>query len=182
MDKKKLQALIIGIPLFLAGFIFVYYKYLLSPLNEKQKVVKDDLATINKQYQDSMGRAARLPQLESEIGQLNVEIAAMQKKLPPNKDVPGLIRMLSRKMDAHNVVWTNLTPGKQTSKDYYIEHTYTIPFTTTYHNLAEFLADIGQMERIFATRFVSISPQIDEKTGIVRLKGEISFLIYTAKS
>ena len=106
----------------------------------------------------------------------------MGKKLPPDQDVPNLIRLLSRKMSAYSITWNRIAPGPQTAKDYYIEHTYSIPFTAEYHRLAAFLTDVGQMERIFATRFtkLSVQPNPDPKQPN-KVTGELMFLIYTSK-
>ena len=180
MDKKQLQQLIIILPVILVLGIFAYYKYLLFPLNNKINVLKTDLEGIKKEYDESKGRAERLPKLEQEISVLNQEIVEMQKKLPPNKDVPGLIRLLSKRMDHYNIVWKSLSPGTQNSRDYYIEHSYSIPFKASYHDLAKFLSEIGQMERIFATRVRSLTPSADS-LGNFLVSGELTFLIYTSK-
>jgi type IV pilus assembly protein PilO len=140
-----------------------------------------DLENIKKEYRESEGRAARLPKLEQEIAVLNLEIKEIEKKLPPSKDVPNLIRLLSKKMENYNVRWNRIAPGNIVTKDYYIEHSYSIPFTASYHNLALFLSEIGQMERIFATRFSALQASIDPKLG-TQVQGELLFLIYTSKS
>ena len=67
-----------------------------------------------------------------------------------------------------------------TAKEYYIEHSYKIPFIAPYHSLAKFMAEVGQMERIFATKISAIRPEINQKEGTM-VSGDISFLIYTSK-
>ncbi|OGR57452.1 MAG: hypothetical protein A3I11_03730 [Elusimicrobia bacterium RIFCSPLOWO2_02_FULL_39_32] len=181
MDKKQLQFLIILIPILIIGINFGFYKYLFNPLSERKKILKGELEQIKKEYQESVGRTARLPKLQEEIAVLNQEILEVEKKLPKDKDVPSLIRLLSKKMDSHSIRWTRLAPGNQTSKDYYIEHTYTIPFSASYHNLATFLTEIGQLERIFSSRFSKLSSTVNSKTGENEVSGELTFLIYTSK-
>lgn len=176
-----MQFLIILIPILIAGLNFGFYKYLFTPLVERKKSLKSDLEQIKKEYQESVSRTARLPKLQEEIAVLNQEILEVEKKLPKNKDVPSLIRLLSKKMDSHNVSWTRLAPGNQTNKDYYIEHTYTIPFSATYHNLATFLTEIGQLERIFSTRFSKCSSKVNSKTLNLEIGGDLIFIIYTSK-
>jgi len=181
MDKKNMQQLIIMMPIILIAGIFCYYKYLLVPLNADVGKINSELETIKKEYRESETRASRLPKLEKEIVILNMDITEIEKKLPPNKDVPSLIRLLSKKMNANSIEWSRLAPGTQNVKDYYIEHSYTIPFKTTYHHLGAFLAEIGQMERIFATRFNKLSNYVDAKTGTTMVQGDLIFLIYTSK-
>ncbi len=180
MDKKKMQQLIIAFPIILIGGLFAYYKYLFVPLNSRIKILGGELEKIKQEYIESERRAARLPQLQKEIQQLNREISETEKKLPASKDVPGLIRLLSKRMERHNIQWARIAPGQQAVKDYYVEHAYTIPITTTYHNLASFLSEIGQMERIFATRFNKLNI-LNSATEGVMVSGELTFLIYTSR-
>lgn len=179
-DKKTLQQMIIMMPIILIVGIFGYYKYLLSPFNAKSKLLLGELEQIKKDYRESEARAARLSKLEQEISVLNVEIKAIEKKLPASKDVPNLIRLLSKKMSDNHIIWTRLAPGIETRKEYYIEYTYTIPFQASYHDLAVFLSDIGQMERIFASRFSQLQVKEDEKLGL-KVQGDLTLLIYTSK-
>jgi len=181
MNKKQLQQLIIIIPIILVGGIFSYHKYLLSPLKVKHAALQVELDKILKEYEGAVVRAARLPGLRQEIGILNKEIVHMQKKLPPTKDVPGFIRMLSKRMEHHRIRWTKISPGPKKIKEYYIEHTYTIPFLSSYHNLANFLTEIGQMERIFATKFKGLKGKVDTETKVSGAAGNLVFLIYTSK-
>ncbi len=180
MDKKKLQQILVVIPVLLGAIIYGYYKYFLRPLEDKQAALNTEMDKIKSEYQESLGRASRLPMMEQEIGVLNMEIQEMQKKLPHDKDVPGLIRLLSDRMKYFGIQWKKIEPGPQSAGEYYIEYSYKIPFSARYHNLARFLADVGQMERIFATKVSSLKTETNAQTGST-LGGEISFLIYTSK-
>src|SRR3989338_8905781 len=111
MDKKQLQQLIIILPVILIAGVISYYKFLLAPLNEKKKVLTTELENIKQEYETSKGRAQRLKSLEQEIIVLNQEIAEMQKKLPPTKDVPSLIRLLSKRMEHYSIEWKRLAPS-----------------------------------------------------------------------
>lgn len=177
-----MQQILIIVPVALAALLFAYYKYLVSPLKVKQKMLAEELATIENDYQDSVSKAARLPQMQQEIVLLDAEVQKIQKRLPISQDLAELIRMLAKKMDEHHVVWMSLSPGTEVSMEHYTEHSYTIPFQTSYHNLAQFLADVGQMERIFATRFTDLTAQPNSQTGAIAVSGQLTFLIYTGKS
>lgn len=181
MDKKQLQQIIVILPIVLIAGIFGYYKYLLLPLSEKKKALRTELETIKREYEESVVRAARLPKLQGEISMLNQEIADMEKRLPANKDLPNLIRMLSHKLNRYHFTWIRIAPGNQVVRDYYIENTYQIPFKASYHDLALFLSDVGQMERIFSTRFSKLTAVQEGPQGATMVTGDLTFLIYTSK-
>jgi type IV pilus assembly protein PilO len=180
MNKKQLQASIIALPLIAFLGIFVYYKYLVTPLAASQVKILIELDSIRSEYEQSVGRAARLPRLEQEIQILNEEILDMEKTLPKDKDIPEILRLLSNRMRFYDIQWKKLEPGPQSVKEYHIEHSYKIPFTTSYHTLAKFMAEVGQMERIFATQIVSLKSENTPKDG-TKVTGDLSFLIYTSK-
>lgn len=173
--------MLVIMPMILIGGIFAFVKYLWMPLKEQKKVLAGELEKIKKEYNESVGRVARLAILHQEIGLLNKEILEMQKKLPASKDLPGLIRMLSKKMSQHRIAWSKLQPAVKSETDHYTEHSFTIPFKGSYHDLALFLSDVGQLERIFATRFANLKSETDSASGLVQVAGEITFLIYTSK-
>lgn len=181
LDKAKLQQLIIMMPIILVAGVFCYIKFLSMPLSAKMKTLKNEMDTIKQQYQESQMRVSRLPKLQQEIAQLNLEIQRIEKKLPKDRDVPGLIRLLSKKMDSYHIYWQRLVPGPDNAKEHYVEHLYSIPFHARYHDLAEFLTEMGGMERIFQTRFSQLNILSSEDSG-VEVKGELTLLIYTAKS
>ena len=83
-------------------------------------------------------------------------------------------------MRFYGIRWKRLEPGSQAAREYYIEHSYKIPFTASYHNLAKFMAEVGQMERIFATRISPLRSESIAKEGTM-VTGELFFLIYTSK-
>ncbi|OGR87678.1 MAG: hypothetical protein A3A86_04830 [Elusimicrobia bacterium RIFCSPLOWO2_01_FULL_60_11] len=180
MNRKELQAAIIALPIVAILGTFTYYKYLILPLAARHDKLRSEIEGIRGEYEQSVGRAARLPRLEQEIHVLNDEIVEMQKKLPKDKDVPSIIRLLSDRMQFHGIRWKKLDPGAQSAKEYYIEHSYKIPFSTPFHNLARFMAEVGQMERIFATRISPLKSETNAKDGTM-VSGDLYFLIYTSK-
>jgi len=87
MDKKQLQQLLVIIPIVLVAGIFGYYKYLL-PFERKKRRYSPVKWKPSKGIRRVPFARSRLPKLKEEIGQLNLEIAKIQKRLPPNKDIP----------------------------------------------------------------------------------------------
>ena len=49
-----------------------------------------------------------------------------------------------------------------------------------HHNLAGFLSEVGQMERIFASRYSKLSILPGSKSGI-QVAGDLMFIIYTSR-
>lgn len=179
MNKQRLQQLVIMFPILLIGTTFAYFKYLKSPLDARMMTLHTEMEKVKQEYIASQKRISRLPRLENEIFMLNKEIRTIEKKLPNKKDLPGLIRLLSKKLDTYQLSWTQIIPGEEISKQYYYEHIYRIPFSTSYHNLAEFLSSIGQLERIFTTRFNKLTMISGEDS--VQVQGELALHIFTAK-
>lgn len=181
MQKKNLQQLIIILPIVWIAGTFVYFKYLLLPINEKIKTKKAELESIKKDYVDACNKSSRLENLKQEIQILKQEIDEMKKMLPEEEKKPDLIRVLKREMEHHNIIWEKISPSLPSPKDYYIEHSYTIPFKASYHDLAMFLTKIGQMERIFSTKFSKLMFTTDPKDNRITISGELTFTYYTGK-
>ncbi len=176
-----MQNLIVILPVMWVAVIVVYIYYGLLPVNKTIAVKRTELQEIIKQYEEAARSAAKLSIVQQEIQILNHKIQEIEKILPKDAGLPNLIRELTKTMSEHNILWDRLAPSNPSEKDYYREHSYTIPFKSSYHDLAVFLTKVGQNERLFATRYINLGQVKVEKNDTITITGELTFLFYTSK-
>lgn len=175
---KQQQILILV--LFLAGGgIFGYFNYLLNPTLAQIKERESKLADLTKKIEEAQRVAKRLPALTAEKERLEIELAALEKQLPTDKDVPSIIRTLTREALQENLEFNRLVPSGAQRRTYFEIIPFDVQFTCTLHSLARFLAALGQQERIFQVQNITLRPTGGnfEKTGIVTLTA--TFVIQT---
>lgn len=152
------QQMMVVAAFMVVGGLYVYWNYLLKPTLDK---IKTEQAT----YQDLVDKidraekqARRLPVLQSELAKLQVELSAMEKQLPKDKDLPNILRTLTREALQENLQFSRLTPKPAQRQQYFEIIPFDVQFVGTLHALARFLASLGQQDRIFQASNVSLSP------------------------
>ena len=171
--QQKVMLGILGVLVF-----FMFYKYAYGPLGLKAKKIKNELVTKEAKLTVARERAARLDELKADYEALKVKVQIAEKKLPREKEIPRLLREITGAGRKFKIDISDFQPRTEEPQNYYISHPFAISMETKYHSLGYFLAEIGQYERIFHVKNLSLTP-ILEKEG-EKLKGiTADFQLYT---
>ena len=172
----KQQKVLLGI---LGVFVlFIFYKYFYNPIGLKVSKVKNELATKQAKLTVARERANRLDELKADYELLKVKVEKAEKKLPREKEIPRLLREVTGAGRKFKIDISGFEPRPEEPQEYYISHPFEMSLETQYHNLANFLAEIGQLERIFHIRNLSLIPTLESESQ--KLKGiTAGFQLYT---
>jgi len=171
--QQKVMLGILGVLVF-----FIFYKYVYGPLGLKLKKVNNELVTKQAKLTVARERANRLGQLKTDYELLKVKVAEAEKKLPREKEIPRLLRDITSAGRKFKIDISDFRPRAEEHQEYYISHPFLITLETNYHNLAYFLAEVGQYERIFHVRNLSLTPIMEKEEK--KLKGiSADFQLYT---
>lgn len=158
MNKlSKEQQIIIGC---LVGFVFViyaYWNYFMKPILGDIQTKQTKLESLESQVEQAERQAKRLPLLKSELEKLETELSLLEKQLPTAKDIPGIIRIITREANAQNISFVSMRPLDARRDQYFDVLSFELSMTATLHNFAHFLASLGQQERIFQVEQVKLS-------------------------
>lgn len=164
----------------LGGLVFfMFYKYLYGPLGLKLKKVKDELVTKEAKLTIARARANRLDQLMSDYELLRVKVAEAEKRLPREKEIPRLLRDVTSAGRKFKIDIADFRPRKEEEQEYYVSHPFLITLDTGYHNLANFLAEIGQYERIFHIKNLGLTPILGEGDKLKGVAADFQLYTYT---
>lgn len=154
LNKQQQQYLIAGV-LGVAAFGFVYIKYFWSPIAKTIHEAQEEIVSVNAQIETAKSNAARLPQIEKELEQLNIKAIEAERRLPRAKDVPGILVKLSSLANKHGIALNSFAPGGQLVRDYFFELVYPISITGNFHSLGRFLSALAMEERIFNVQHIN---------------------------
>ncbi|MFH1368253.1 MAG: type 4a pilus biogenesis protein PilO [Elusimicrobiota bacterium] len=181
MSKKMQQNLIVLGVCFIA-MIFIYYSYLLSPLRKKYADEEKKLADIQLRISEMSQRALELPKLQAEMTFLQQEVEDLGKMLPKDKDVPVLLKTITKISQKYRLKVSNISPQSVVSLANYNEIPFLLTLTGTYHSLAQFLAEIGQESRILNSKNVAFSASGDTSKGAkTTISVNFTLMAYTFK-
>jgi len=178
LTKQQQQILVIAV-MIIGGGGYGYWNYLLKPtlisIEQNEKKHKDLVAKIEK----SRRQARRLPALQNQVEKLRTELAELEKQLPTDKNIPDIIRTLTREALIQELEFKSMIPPKSPIKKQYFE---IIPFklrlSGTLSSLARFLSSLGQQERIFKASNIKLNP-LSTDPGIRGIPLSISLTIET---
>lgn len=161
------------------GGLYVYWNYLLKPTLDKIKTEQTTYQELVTKIETAERQARRLPVLQSELAKLQTDLAAMEKQLPKDKDLPNILRTFTREALQENLQFSKLAPKPAQRQQYFEIIPFDVQFVGTLHAFARFLASLGQQDRIFQASNISLSPAANTgETGVTNLNITLSLQTY----
>jgi type IV pilus assembly protein PilO len=178
---KQQQQMFIVIFIAVVGGGYVYFSYLLNPTLQRIKERDAKLRDLVSQIENAERQARRLPQLQAEYAQLQGQLADMEKQLPKEKDVPGILRMVTQEATGQNLGFVSLKPNepKRDPSNYFDVLEFEVQMTGSLQSFVRFMASLGQQDRIFQFERLSLtSANQGDTSGLINLNINFSLKTY----
>jgi type IV pilus assembly protein PilO len=144
---------------------YFYGRYGLWPVNKKISAVREELERVENKIKTMELTATRLPILQKESDNLQIEVRRGDKKLPKEIDLDGILRIVTTQALRHNVSIRGFSPDVEQSQAYFTEVSFVMEVSGTFHSVARFLASLGQEERILSARNLQLVESWDPVTS-----------------
>ena len=143
---QKAAAAVLILLLIVGGF--VYYVYL--PMNARFETLTAALVDLRKEVGVNREKAARLVELKALRIVLQRRLTELQAQLPPEPEIPALLRQISDLGQATGLTLIRWKPEakRQSSTGLYVELPVSVEATVGYHALGAFLDRISSLPRI----------------------------------
>lgn len=151
---------------------FVYYVY--WPMSTRLHTLDAALVDLRKEMAVNRAKAARLPELKQLNALLQRRLAELQVQLPPEPEIPMLLRKVSDLGKATGLTLTvwKPEPKRQSPTGLYIELPVSIEAAADFHALGNFFDRISRLPRIVNVSGLKMS---DAKTEEKRFSLKVSF-------
>jgi len=177
---KKQHQTYIAIGVGCLFIFFIYFKFLLGPVNknisEKRKRINELITSINSAKRES----ANLENFRIKLQLLEIEFKELQNKLPKNKEIPDLLRIITKDAQMYDVKILNIQPQGITDSTEYKELRYSLNVKSNLHSLCHFFAKIGQEDRLLSTQNLSLNSEQSADKSIT-CNGSFILIAYLAK-
>jgi type IV pilus assembly protein PilO len=137
------------------GFYYFWY----SDALEQQKKQESRLADLQKQIRALEATANKLPEFQREVQALEARLETLKRILPPEKEMPDLMRRVQYLAAQSSLNITKFNPAAVAQKDFYQEVPVNLDLQGTYHNLGAFLDRVSRMSRLVNMGNVKIKAQ-----------------------
>ncbi len=111
---------------------------------------------------------AKLPEVEARYNQLLAMWEIAKEMLPPEKEIPALLRMITNAGIKSGVTFIYFKPDQPQTKGMYSEVPFQLKVICTYHDLGRFLSAVGNLKRIvnFPTAKIEPEAKTEDKVSV----------------
>ena len=136
--------------------LFVFWKYYASEVKDDIEARQIRLVALRADVEKGQATARRLPQFQSEVGDLEHRLENLRAVLPEEKDVADILRRVQGLATQSNLNIQRFTPGEPKQETLYASLPYRLRAEGTYHDLGLFFDRISKFPRIINISNVSI--------------------------
>lgn len=138
----------------LVGFLFWNYYY-----GEKRKTfaeLEEKVSNLNTQIHQEQRLARNLPKFEKEVDELDKKFRIAVAELPDKREIPDLIISISNLARDSGLLVTLFKPNPEVRKEFYAEVPVSVSVEGTFHQVATFFDEVGQLPRIVNINQISL--------------------------
>jgi type IV pilus assembly protein PilO len=147
------------------GLGAVYQQLVWTPQNADNKQLEVRLDTL-----DSLNRIAKIEvakgtaaKMRREADQYGQELTMLRRLVPTENEVPALLEAISSAARRAGLEFSDVQPDGVVNGDQFDTYKYKLAVTGPYHQVAEFIANIGALPRIVAP--INVQLQSSSRTN-----------------
>jgi type IV pilus assembly protein PilO len=179
MDPQKRNKIIIAV-LLVAGLAYLAYDYVYRPRAESVAVLESRLETLELQNRSARALTAQngTDEVERRVGLHREQLRRVEGLIPSSEELPDLLDAISAEARRTGVELARIQPVGATAEQFYTLRTYEIGVYGSYHQIGEFLAQVGSLPRIITPVNLNLTVR-DEATQSGNPQLEARFSIET---
>ncbi len=145
LPASKKILILIGILCVIAG---LYFYLFFIPVQNDLKVLRSELDKLLKELNEGKMITRDLEKFKGQIEKLNAELKDALTQLPNEKEIPEILKSISRLGKDSNLEFTLFKPKPEEPQQFYAKVPIDLVVVGTYHNTGLFFDKIGKLPRI----------------------------------
>ncbi len=162
--------------LLIGGFVWLCYLPLTEDIQRTEKEIRDLEHKINL----AKIQIKKLPELKEKEAELTQAFKNALRLLPNKREIPTLLAGVSQLGVNSQLQFKLFSPGKEETKEFYVEIPVSIEVSGRYRDLALFFHRVGKMARIVNIVNISIKPEQELSTTLNTKCKAITYRFKTA--
>ncbi len=158
-QQKQLAMALVAV----AVFGYVYFARMLTPVQAEIKKKEIELSGIQSRIDGLRVTANQRDQLLKRVEELKTQVAKVEKRLPKETNLQDIIRIVSDLAAKNGVRFSSFAPMGEQVTGLFKEISFAMNINGSVSSIGRFLSIIGQQERIFSARNLSLNYTPDEK-------------------
>ena len=141
---KRLGILAAILGVFVAAFYFLYLSVDLAEVEQ----LDSEIEGLQMQVSKKKGMVANLTRYKEEVKRLDDELAKALRELPDKKSIENLLTQISDKARNAGLDIELFRPSPEKLRDFYAEIPVKLKVIGSFHQLASFFNEVGDLDRI----------------------------------
>jgi type IV pilus assembly protein PilO len=163
----------------LGGFYYFWY----SDARAESQRKETRLAELRQQIRALEATANKLAEFKREIVALEARLEILKRILPPEKEMPDLMRRVQYLAAQSSLSIRRFTPVNPVQKDFYQEVPINVDVEGTYHNFGAFLDRISRMSRLVNVGDIKITARQDPNiNNTIAVAATATTYVYSEKA
>jgi type IV pilus assembly protein PilO len=147
LDRPKSQkvGILVGLIILLSA---AFYSILYGPRAEEIAKLNESIEAAHNEKNIKQKRAANLPKLQKDLGELDIRLREAMAQLPSQKEIADLLTSIATKAQESGLDIALFRPRPENYKDFYAEIPVEISIKGTFHNVMMFFDGVRQLARL----------------------------------
>lgn len=128
--------------------VFALHSQVVKPRIETEKRLSGELQDLERKLESLRNISANIEKFRREYAELKLALENVIKELPETKDVPNILRRVSRLCAESKIKVIYFEPKQPREKEFYQEFPFEMKFSGPYHDIGYFFDGIRREERI----------------------------------
>ncbi|HVS65373.1 MAG TPA: type 4a pilus biogenesis protein PilO [Thermoanaerobaculia bacterium] len=133
------------------------YRFKLQGMRQEIASQESRLADLQDQIRRGEAARAQLPQFESRVAALRIELDKLLEILPERRMVYQILRQLRALTEREDFTLSRVTPSGEVEQEFFYEWPIRVYVQGTYHNLARLFDRLSRFSRIINVDQLTIS-------------------------
>lgn len=176
--KTRVTVFFVLIALLFISFVYFYHIPMKTEIGGLEKDIKTKKETIAQNEE----RIRRLDELRAKVRALHEVLAVMREKLPPEKEVSGLLLQIQNEVNKSGLTLKLWKPEKRKPhpSGLYDEIPITVTLLGGYHNLGVFLDRVAKLPRIVNVQNIKMDNAKKDISGAINVNINCTALTFAA--
>lgn len=145
LPSSKKILILIGILCVITG---IYFYLFFIPLQNDVRVLRTELDKLMKELNEGRMITRDLEKFKGQVEKLNAELTSALTQLPNEKEIPEILKSISRLGKESNLEFTLFKPKPEEPQQFYARVPIDLVVVGSYHNTGLFFDKIGKLPRI----------------------------------
>ena len=147
LDRPRSQkvGILVGLIIFISA---AFHSDVHSPQAEEVAKLNESIEAAHNEKSIKQKRAANLPKLQKELGELDVRLKEAMAQLPSKKEIADLLTSIATKAQESGLDINLFRPRPENYKDFYAEIPVEINIKGTFHNVIMFFDGVSQVHAV----------------------------------